>query len=244
MTIANIEQILSKKELSPDDLKVLEHFEPNEGTNKLYSFFTPVWLCKVMYDLAIRNGFDPKKGKILEPAAGTGNFLTVFDHPENCTAFELDKLNYQIAQKRVPGIKYFHNDYFETSLLQPPRFTTMHSTRGSINKVTPTWLNDYPFDLVIGNPPYGKYKNLYSSYFKNLKIKQVELFFMYQSMRFLKPGGLLVFITSSSFLRNDKTYLHEKKLIGKYSDFVDAYRMPKVFSNTSVPTDILIFRRK
>lgn len=238
-----IKDILSKDILSKDDLAILEAFEPNDGTNRLYSFFTPVWLCEVMYKLAIRHGFDPIKGKVLEPAAGTGNFLTVLDHPENATAFELDPLNIQVSQKRVPKAKHY-NQYFETAFLQPDRYTTAFNSRDGSTKVKPTWLKNYPFDLVIGNPPYGKYKNLYSGYFKNLKIKQVELFFMYQSVRLLKPGGLLVFITASSFMRNDKTYQHEKKLIGKYAEFVDAYRMPKVFKNTDVPTDILIFRKK
>jgi hypothetical protein len=45
-------------------------------------------------------------------------------------------------------------------------------------------------------------------------------------------------------MRNDKTYSHEKEKIGELAEFVDAYRMPKVFKNTDVPTDILIFRRK
>lgn len=238
-----IEAILEKKFLTKEDMAFLESYEPNDGTNRLYSFFTPVWLCDVMYKLAKRNGFDPKKGTVLEPAAGTGNFLTVLENPENCTAFELDKFNYRIAQKRSPKVTLY-NQYFETALLQPPRFTSIMQSRSSTTKTVPTWLDGYPFDLVIGNPPYGKYKNLYSSYFKSLKIKQVELFFMYQGMRLLKPGGLLVFITASSFMRNDKTYEHEKKLIGRYAEFVDAYRMPKVFKNTAVPTDILIFRRK
>ena len=77
-----------------------------------------------------------------------------------------------------------------------------------------------------------------------MKIKQIEMFFMHQSLLLLKPGGLLVFITGSNFMRNDKTYSREKEMIGKYAEFVDAYRMPKVFKNTGVPTDILIFRRK
>lgn len=236
----NIKTILTKTTLSKQDLEVLQAYEPNDGTNALYSFFTPIWLCKVMYDLAIKYGFNEKKGKILEPGAGTGNFLEVLKNPQNATAFELDPLNFEIAKKRVPKVKYFINDYFETAFLLPPRYTRLFSNYDK----KPTWLNHYPFDLVIGNPPYGKYRNLYSGYFKNLKFKQVELFFMYQSMRLLKKGGLLVFISSSSFLRNDKTYKHEKEMISKYADFVDAYRMPKVFKNTQVPTDILIFRRK
>lgn len=231
-----IKEIIAKPTLTEADYKTLEDFEPNDGTNRLYSFFTPVWLCEVMYQLAIKYGFNPKTGTILEPACGTGNFLTVLDNPKNCTAFELDPLNYEIAKKRVPGVTVY-NQYFETSFLQEPRYTTLIKNNG-------TWLKDAPFDLVIGNPPYGKYANLYSSYFSPLKIKQVEMFFMLQSLKLLKKGGLLVFITGSNFMRNDKTYLHEKQKIGEIADFVDAYRMPKVFKNTDVPTDILIFRRK
>jgi len=234
--MTDVEKILEKKTLSNSDISVLENYEPNDGQNRLYSFFTPIWLCQVMYKLAINNGFNSKTGKILEPAAGTGNFLSILENPKNCTAFELDKTNFEIAKKRVPTIGYFYNSYFETAFLTQPRFTS--KLKGN------TWLDQYPFDLVIGNPPYGKYKNLFSSYFKPLKIKQTELFFMYQSMQLLKSGGLLVFITSSSFMRSDKAYEHEKKLIGQIAVFVDAYRMPKVFKNTDVPTDILIFRKK
>lgn len=231
-----IRTILDKPVLSTEDLKVLEDFEPNDGTNRLYSFFTPVWLCEVMYKLAVRHGFNPTTGKVLEPSAGTGNFLTVLPNPKNVTAFELDPLNFEIAKKRVPGVSIY-NQYFETSFLQEPRYTTLLKNNA-------TWLKDAPFDLVIGNPPYGKYANLYSSYFKTLKVKQVEQFFMLQSLKLLKKGGILVFITGSSFMRNDKTYEPEKKLLAEYADFVDAYRMPKVFKGTDVPTDILIFRRK
>lgn len=230
----NVEKIIQKANRSADELAFLENYEPNEGQNRLYSFFTPIWLCEVMYKLALRYGFNPNIGKVLEPSCGTGHFLTVLDKPENCTAFELDKINYEIAKIRSPKATIY-NQYFETAFLNPPRFTTPNKT---------TWLTDFPFDLVIGNPPYGAYKNLYSSYFKRLKFKQTEMFFMYQSLSLLKKGGLMVFITGSNFMRNDKTYLPEKKKIAELADFVDAYRMPKVFKNTDVPTDILIFRRK
>ncbi len=236
MSNSIIEEILAKPGLTEADKKTLEDFEPNDGTNRLYSFFTPVWLCEIMYQLAVKHGFDPKTGKVLEPACGTGHFLSILPNQKNVTAFELDPLNYRIAKKRASGVTIY-NDYFETSFLQEPRFTTLLKNNG-------TWLKSAPFDMVIGNPPYGKYANLYSSYFKPLKIKQVEMFFMLQSVKLLKKGGLLVFITGSSFMRNDKTYQHEKEKISEFADFVDAYRMPKVFKNTDVPTDILIFRRK
>lgn len=52
-----IEEILTKQTLSKEDLKVLEAYEPKENQNLLYSFFTPIWLCEVMYKLAIRYGY-------------------------------------------------------------------------------------------------------------------------------------------------------------------------------------------
>lgn len=229
----DIKAILEKEVVSKEDLKQLEAYEPNDGQNRLYSFFTPVWLCDVMYKLAKRHGYNGK-GRVLEPACGTGNFLTVLENPKNCVAFELDEINYKIAKLRSPETTIY-NQYFETAFLKEPRYT-------SVLKNPISWLGQ--FDLVIGNPPYGKYQNLYSSYFKTLKFKQTELFFMYQSMRVLNKGGLLVFITSSSFMRNDLTYATEKKKLAEVAEFVDAYRMPKVFKNTDVPTDILIFRRK
>ena len=236
-TKQQIEEVLKKDNLTPEDHSLLESYEPNDGTDRLYSFFTPIWLCEVMYKLAIKNGFNEAKGKILEPAIGTGNFLTVFKHPKNAVGFELDPLNFQIAKKRVPEVQLYNN-YFETAFLKKPRFTQKLKTG--------TWLKDYPFDLVIGNPPYGQRKDtgFYYSYFTNPKFKQTEIFFMYKSMQLLKSGGLLVFITASSFMRNESYYKKEKDQLSKIADFVDAYRMPKVFKNTAVPTDILIFRKK
>jgi type I restriction-modification system DNA methylase subunit len=232
-TKENIKELLIKQSLTSQELDILRNYEPNDGQNILYSFFTPVWLCEVMYKLAIKYGFDEKTGKILEPATGTGNFLEVIKHPENVTAFELNQLNYQIAKKRVPNVGIFENDYFETNFLEYPRFKRLAKQ--------PRYKD---FDLIIGNPPYGKNVNLYSSYFKKLKFKQTEFFFIYKSMELLRPGGLLIFITASNFMRNGKKYLPEKTKIAEISEFVDAYRMPKVFKHTDVPTDILIFRRK
>ena len=113
------------------------------------------------------------------------------------------------------------------------------------DKKTPTWLKQFPFDLVIGNPPYGNNKNKYSSYFKGKdKFSQLEYFFMFKSMQLLKKGGLLVFITGSNFMRGGYSNWSEKEKIGTIADFVDAYRLPKVFESTTVPTDILIFKKK
>jgi type I restriction-modification system DNA methylase subunit len=231
----DIKAILDKKTLSDNDIEVLMDYQSNDSKNLLYSFFTPKWLCQEMYNLAIRYGFDTKKGKILEPACGTGNFLEILDNPSLCTAFELDDINYQIAQKRAPNVKIY-NTYFEKAFLQPPKFRSLLS-KGE------TWLKDYPFDLVVGNPPYGKYSGLYKTHFDNLKAKQFEIFFILKSLDLLKKGGLLVFIIPSGFLRN--SYASQKQKIAKKADIFDAYRMPdNIFKGTKVPTDIIVLRKK
>lgn len=235
-----VEKLLNEKSSSftKDELNLLAEYEPNTGRNKLYSFFTPLWLCDVMVKLAIRNGFNPKTDKVLEPSAGTGNFITSLVEngvkPENIRGFELDETNYIIAKGRNPKVN-LHHQFFEIAFLEPPKYRT---------KAKQTWLKEYPYDLVIGNPPYGANKNKYSSFFKTPKFRQLEQFFMFKSLELLKKDGLLVFITGSNFLRNDFTYQKEKKAIGELAELVDGYRMPKVFKNTQVPTDILIFKRK
>jgi hypothetical protein len=73
---------------------------------------------------------------------------------------------------------------------------------------------------------------------------QIELFFMFYGLKMLKTGGLLVYLTSSNFLRNGITYNEEKEEIGKFADILDAYRLPPVFRFSQVPIDILVLKRK
>ncbi|MEH0157366.1 class I SAM-dependent methyltransferase [Limibacter armeniacum] len=228
----------------------LRNYDPKRGSGQglLYEYFTPTYLCDLMYRLAIHYGYN-EQGTILEPAAGIGRFLEVI--PEhlhsNVTAFEINPHLYHAAKVLYPEAKW-HNQYFETAFLQPPRFTTTL-------KESATWLPDAPYDLVIGNPPYGKRQNRYSFYFKtetlngqkvNVKgtFPQLETFFIYKSLKLLKEGGLLVFITASGFLRNGGIYDKSKEVIGEIAELVDAYRMPKVFGSTDVPTDVIILRKK
>ncbi len=208
------------------------------GEGVLYEFYTPDYICELMYDLAVKYGYD--RGSILEPAIATGRLIKPFPDKSKVTGFEINPLTARICEITYPEAT-IHTGYFETAFLNPPRFRERIKP-GVIN--IPTWLEDYPFSLVIGNPPYGKYKNKYSSFFKSPKMQQIELMFMYYGMRLLKPGGLLVFITSSNFLRNGFSYNREKAEIGKLADLVEAYRLPPVFRFSSVPTDIIVLKRK
>jgi len=204
------------------------------GEGLLHEYYTPAFVCELMWELAKHYGF-PATGRVLEPGCATGRLIAPAPDFTRCTGFEINPTSARIAELAYPGLKV-HTNYFETAFLQAPRYTQRLPKLGS-------WLE--PFDLVIGNPPYGVYKNLYSSYFpEGKRLRQIDIFFTVMSLRLLKPGGLLVFITGSNFLRNGHSYQAAKEEMGQLADFVDAYRLPSVFASTAVPTDIFILRRK
>ena len=243
-----IEALIKKKDAAGDsyshsDKNFIAQYEGSGGQGSkgasgegvLYEFYTPEKICELMWLLAFRYGFKPH-GTVLEPSVGTGKLLQHAPNKQKCYGFEINPTSRRITQILYPEAKIYEG-YFETAFLAPPRFT-------SALKNQMTWMDGYPFSLVIGNPPYGKYKNKYSSYFTKPKMHQIELFFMYQGLQLLKPGGLLVYLTGSNFLRNGISYQSEKLEMEKLADILDAYRLPPVFKFSKVPTDIIVLKRK
>jgi type I restriction-modification system DNA methylase subunit len=243
-----IQQLILKKDkaseaYSFDEKKFITQYEGSGGQGSkgatgegvLYEFFTPDFVCELMWKLAYRYGFKAG-GSVLEPSVGTGNLLKWAPNNSKCYGFEINPISKRITEILYPDAKIYEG-YFETAFLQEPRYTARLKDKL-------TWLEGYPFSLVIGNPPYGKYKNKYSSYFTKPKMHQIELFFMHYGLQLLKPGGIMVYVTGSNFLRNGITYQSEKLEIEKLADIADAYRLPPVFKFSKVPTDIIVFKRK
>jgi len=245
----DIEAFIRDKDSKQDnyslaDIDFIVRYEGSGGQGKkgatgegiLYEFYTPSYIVDLMWKLAFHHGFD-QSGTVLEPSIATGRLIEPAPDKSKCIGFEINPISARIAEVCYPEAT-IHQGYFETAFLEPDRFTR----RLPLGKIT--WLKAYPFSLIIGNPPYGKYTNKYSSYFPSPKMPQIEQFFMYYGLQLLKPGGLLLYLTSSNFLRNGITYNKIKDEIGKLAELIDAYRLPPVFKFSGVPTDILIFKRK
>ena len=237
-----IDSVDKNKKLTDKELDFITRYEGSGGLVKhgatgrgiLNEFYTPDWLADMVWKLARAHGFTG--GTVLEPSCGTGRLLVPAPEKFQCVGFEINKYSAFIAQKRFTEIT-IHNLFFEQAFMEPPRYNKRM-------KGISTWLKEYPFSLVIGNPPYGKYHNEYSTFFKNPKMLQVELMFFYYGLQLLRPGGLLIYVVSSAVLRNGIKYYDVKKEIGKLADIVDAYRLPPVFEHSEVPTDIIVLKRK
>lgn len=205
----------------------------------LYQYFTPDWLIELMWKLCIHHGFEG--GNVLEPSCGTGRFMYYSPKDLNIyfTAFELEEMLANNARQLCPEAIIYHGG-FETAFLK--YINGFWHKLGNGKHGSSTWLPK--MDLVIGNPPYGKMSDPYGVGSDLKNFGQIEQYFMMQGLNVLKSGGLMCYVTASGFASTYEQYMKTKMEMDSLCTLVDAYRLPNVFKNTNVPTDILIFRKK
>jgi type I restriction-modification system DNA methylase subunit len=251
----------SRAAYTPAELALLERFTGAGGLAKqgatgrglLSEFYTPDAVVEMMWRLAIDHGavwFRPEKPcRILEPAVGTGAFIRHFyrEHIQQVTrgsiqirAFETSPVSAKIARVLVDDPARFTvwEESFERAFIE-----NNTSVGGRINRVFAEWRD---FDLVIGNPPYGVYKSYAGGLGEkaHTKARQWEHYFIQRGLDVLKPGGYLIMVVPSGFVRSQYDYAESKKCIAERAMLMDSFRLPNgVFAATDVGTDILVFRR-
>lgn len=210
-----------KKEYS--ELKMLlneeEYIQARASTAT--SFYTPPEIIKGIYHALERFGF--QKGKILEPAAGIGNFyhgLPPQMRDSSLYGVEIDPVSAKIARYLHPSADI--------------RITGFEKAE----------LEDHSFDVVVGNVPFGNYR-LHDPRYKSRKLK-IHDYFITKSIDLLRPGGILAVVTSKGTL--DKKDSSMRKGLAEQAELLGAVRLPgKSFSrnaDTDVTSDILFFQKK
>ena len=100
------------------------------------------------------------------------------------------------------------------------------------------------FDLVVGNPPFGK-QTLYDPNFPELRNFSIHNYFLAKSLNLLRPGGIGAFVVSRFFM--DAVDPAAREHIAEYADLLGAVRLPETAFRqnalTDVTTDILFFRK-
>ncbi len=183
--------------------------------------FTPKNIIDTMYQGLKQFGVKDTV-RILEPAAGIGNFIGFKpqDFNANFTTIEQDTVSADILGYLYPQEKKFITPYQETLFKSPL------------------------FDITIGNPPFGQTK-LYDRNFPQLDFS-MHNYFIAKSMELVKEGGLGAFVVSRYFL--DSADSRHREFIAENSHFLGAIRLPntafKQNALTEVTTDIVFFQKK
>lgn len=194
-------------------------------TATLNAHYTSKEVIESMWRMVERFGF--QGGRVVEPSAGTGLFLGLM--PDRLAAasslagVELDSLTGGILQKLYPDA-----DIQVTGFENAKR------------------MNANATDLVISNFPFGNYKVTDKKHPKESE-QSIHNYFISRSLDMLRPGGLMVGITSH-FSLDAATGGKIRADWAKKADLVGAIRLPntafKKNAGTEVTTDILIFRKK
>jgi N12 class adenine-specific DNA methylase len=161
--------------------------------------------------------------RALEPAMGIGNFFTLAPVSLKKTGVELDALTARIAKQIHPEAAVHMMGLEQTSL--PDGF----------------------YDLVIGNPPFGRIKVFDPAYRSDrVATEAIHNYMILKSLDKARPGGVVALITSRYTLDAKDPAIRQRIL--DRGDLIAAVRLPNTAfeknAGTKVVTDILVFRKR
>ena len=202
-----------------------EYFTAQQSIQNAH--YTSTTVIYAMWELALKLGVR-KGSSILEPGMGIGHFAGFM--PEQIRAgtkyhgIEMDGVTADIAKELFPDYNIEQNDFAKTKI------------------------EENSYDFAIGNPPFANIAITSDRKYADQKFLLHDYFFA-KSIDALKPGGVLMFVTSAGTMnkqnKNARAYISER------ADLIGAIRLPggekgafSQSSNTQVTTDIIILRKR
>lgn len=207
-----------------DDGIITEQEYKNMSASTTNAHYTSIEVIKAMYDGLASLGFNG--GRMLEPSSGVGNFVGAM--PTDMTAkvnswtmVELDRITGLIAKYLYPNADV--------------------RIQGFENANIP----DNYMDVAIGNVPFGNFGVIDKSY-PNRITKAIHNYFFAKSIDKVRPGGIVMFITSSFTMNSENTAI--RQYIMDRADLLGAIRLPntafKGNAGTEVVADILVLKKR
>ncbi len=187
----------------------------------LNAHYTSPTVVRAMYGALERFGFE--HGRILEPACGIGHFIGLMPEAmhrhSTITGVEIDPLTARIAKALYPDAD-IRAQGFESAQLA-----------------------DGFYDVAISNVPFGDYP-VHDPRLNAYRFPIHDYFFA-KALDKVRPGGLVMFITSRGTM--DKVNSTLREYLAPKSEFLGAIRLPntafKQNAGTEVTTDIVMLRK-
>ncbi|WMW72933.1 PLxRFG domain-containing protein [Acinetobacter bereziniae] len=187
------------------------------------AFFTDPYTVQAMWSMAEKMGFTG--GRILEPAVGTGNFISLMPmkikQRSQVTAIDLDITTAAIAKQLFPESNVQNMPYQKSK--------------------TP---DDF-YDLVMTNVPFSNDVKIADRRYNQLNPNLHDYFFL-KTLDQVRPGGIVMAITSSGTM--DKQSEVIRRELAKKAELITSIRLPsgafKEFAGTAVVTDIIVLRKR
>lgn len=229
---------------------------PGRERSALGAFYTPPALTQRLLDLADESGVDWSSARVLDPASGGGAFL-LEAAARMRQALEGSEPAFVLAQlgTRLSGLEL---DPHAASLSQAALEIFLSDLSMASGRATPVFvkvcdtLEELPvaqYDLVIGNPPYGRVtlsaaqRARYArSLYGHANIYGV---FTDVALRWTRPGGIIAYLTPTSVL-GGQYYTALRQLLAAEAppiaiDFVHARR--GVFEDVLQETLLAVYRK-
>lgn len=229
---------------------------PAEHRGEFGIYYTPPSLTARLIDQATAANVDWAKCRVLDPACGGGAFLApiaqrILDELTDCSpkllmqsignrlrGYEIDPFGAWLSQVTLDAV------LLPISRKAGRRLPVMVSVCDSLRRSPPK----DRFDLVIGNPPYGRAKldaETRERYKRSL-YGHANLYGLFTdlALRHTKPGGVIAYVTPTSFLAG-VYFKNLRALLGRYSpplsiDFVAARK--GVFDDVLQETALATYR--
>jgi len=202
---------------------------PDDVRKALGAYYTPPPLVARLVELVTLSGFDWSRGRIIDPACGGAAFLASVA-PKLVEA-SLQKSSQAILadiESRLVGVEvdpfaaWMSMVLLDLTLLdltiesQRP-LKALVNTRDALEISAE---KSEQFDLVLGNPPYGKVtlKPNQRERFRESLFGHANLYgvFTELAVRLAKPGGLIAYVTPTSFLGGEY-FKNLRKLLSKHA---------------------------
>lgn len=191
---------------------------PDELRSKLGAYYTPPPIAERLVTMATRAGVNWETCRTLDPACGGGAFLSAVATPLlAATAGKSPAKRLADIASRLHGFEidpyaaWLSQVFLETTLMPVcqsagQRLPVVVDVCDSLKAKEPATRDEH-YDLVIGNPPYGKVKlpPAQRERYRRSLYGHANLYGLFTDLavRLARNGGIVAYVTPTSFLAGE-----------------------------------------